>query len=129
MERFDARGGLLPEDKITAIDELLAKYGAGGVGMVGDGVNDAPALAKADIGFAMGAAGTDVALETADVALMKDDLRAVAELAVAGRLSLGQSVSRTFPLESAVEAIELAANHPSGSIVRVIIAPNGRDAA
>lgn len=76
----DARGGLLPEDKITAIDQLLANSGEGGVGMVGDGVNDAPALAKVDIGFAMGAAGTDVALETADVALMKDDLRAVAEM-------------------------------------------------
>ncbi|MBX3407764.1 MAG: cadmium-translocating P-type ATPase [Phycisphaeraceae bacterium] len=75
----DARGGLLPEDKIASIDEMIAEHGAGAVGMAGDGVNDAPALAKSDIGFAMGAAGTDVALETADVALMKDDLRAVPE--------------------------------------------------
>jgi Cd2+/Zn2+-exporting ATPase len=71
----DARGNLLPEDKLAAVNEELARYGS--VGMVGDGINDAPALAKADIGFAMGAAGTDTAIETADVALMDDDLRKV----------------------------------------------------
>ncbi|MFC3286058.1 heavy metal translocating P-type ATPase [Litchfieldella rifensis] len=68
----EARGLLLPEDKLAAIEDRARR---GTIGMVGDGINDAPALARADIGFAMGAAGSDTAIETADVALMDDDLR------------------------------------------------------
>ena len=71
-----AKGNLLPEDKQSLVDSIAKREV---IGMVGDGINDAPALARADIGFAMGAAGTDTAIETADVALMDDDLRKLPE--------------------------------------------------
>ncbi|MBL8525744.1 MAG: HAD-IC family P-type ATPase, partial [Betaproteobacteria bacterium] len=71
----DARANLLPEDKLAAIQALQKQYGP--TGMTGDGINDAPALAQADIGFAMGGVGTDTAMEAADVVVMNDDLRRI----------------------------------------------------
>jgi len=104
-----AKGDQLPEDKAAAVDALTAQAaqaaGKGLVGMVGDGINDAPALARADIGFAMGAAGTDAAIETADVAIMDDDLRKIAafiRLSRATTTTLKQNIALALGIKGLV---------------------------
>jgi Cd2+/Zn2+-exporting ATPase len=103
----DAFGDQLPEDKLRALEGYAQK---GKVGMVGDGINDAPALARADIGFAMGAAGTDAAIETADVALMDDDLRKIARFVRLSRTTrsiLVQNITLALSIKAVFIALTL----------------------
>ena len=83
----EVRSGLMPEDKVTTLRSLRDRYGP--VAMVGDGVNDAPALTEADLGIAMGVAGTGVAIESADVLLMSDDIARIPPLLELSRRSRG----------------------------------------
>ena len=105
----DARGNLLPEEKLAVISEELQR--AGMVGMVGDGINDGPALARASIGFAMGAAGTDTARETAAIAIMDDDLRKVALFIRTSRRTnriLRQNIATALGIKAAFLALAIA---------------------
>jgi Zn2+/Cd2+-exporting ATPase len=105
----DARGNLLPQDKQDAVAQLSARHGM--TAMVGDGVNDAPALARADIGFAMGAAGTATALETADVAIMDDDPRKIAAfIGLSRKVSavLAQNIALALGIKAVFLALALA---------------------
>ncbi|HCK4349630.1 TPA: heavy metal translocating P-type ATPase [Pseudomonas aeruginosa] len=104
-----ARGNLLPEDKLLEVEARQADGSR--VGMVGDGINDAPALARADIGFAMGAAGTDTAIETAGVALMDDDLRKLPQFVRLSRTThaiLVQNITLALGIKAVFLALTLA---------------------
>lgn len=100
----EIRAGLMPEDKVEAVENILKEYGS--TVMVGDGVNDAPAMARASVGVAMGAAGTDAALETADIVLMSDDLSRVPYVIRLGRSTLS-NIQQNIALSLAIKGVFL----------------------
>ncbi len=107
----EVRGPLLPEEKLSAIQELQATRGL--TAMTGDGINDAPALAKADIGFAMGGAGTHTAMEAADIVVMNDDLRRLPEtirLSKRAHAVLVQNISLALGIKAVFLALAVFGN-------------------
>jgi Cd2+/Zn2+-exporting ATPase len=107
----DARGDLLPTDKLDALRALQQRYGPSA--MIGDGINDAPAMAQSDLGIAMGAAGTDTAIEAADIVIMNDDLRRVPEtIRLSRRTSwiLWQNISLALGIKAVFFVLALVGN-------------------